>query len=79
MKKNHDLTILTIPEMVQQTNIPERKLRRLIASGFIPRANIPGRTIYVFWLDLVAALRQQQPVPVSTYNDDNHVIDSAED
>lgn len=55
MERN--LRLLTITEIAKLTRISPRKVRRLVASGFFPRAPIPGHTIYVFECDLLAALR----------------------
>jgi len=55
MERN--LRLLTITEIAELTRIGPRKVRRLVASGFFPRAPIPGRIVYVFESDLLVALR----------------------
>ena len=55
MERN--LRLLTIADIVEMTRISPRKVRRLVASGFFPRAPIPGRIVYVFERDLLVALR----------------------
>ena len=55
MERN--LRLLTIADIVEMTRISPRKVRRLVASGFFPRAPIPGRIVYVFESDLLVALR----------------------
>lgn len=54
-----NLKTLTVEEISRETGIGERKIKSLIKTGFIRRAPIPGRRIYVYRVDLVNALRPQ--------------------
>lgn len=55
----HQLNTLTVEEISRLTGIGERKIKSLIKTGFIRRAPIPGRRIYVYERDLIDALNPQ--------------------
>jgi len=57
MDSHNALKLLTISDIVRITGIDNRKARRLVESGFFPRAPIPGKKIYVFESDVIRSLR----------------------
>jgi len=56
MDANTNIRTLTVDEIVKLTNIPERKVRELVRSGYFPRVPIPGREVRVFESDVYARL-----------------------
>jgi len=66
MDSHNALKLLTISDIVRITGMSRQKTRRLIEIGFLPRASIPGRTIYVFECDLMRIFRPQATSTTTT-------------
>lgn len=58
-----NLKLLTIQQVVELTGIQERKVRRLVSSGFFRRAPVAGRVVYVYEQSIYDSLL---PVDTST-------------
>jgi excisionase family DNA binding protein len=53
-----NIRTLTVDEIAKLTNIPERKVRRLVQSGYFPRIAMPGREVRVRESDVVRRIMQ---------------------
>lgn len=54
--------MLTVDKICELTGIKERKVRGLIKSGFFPRANVPGRQVFVSQEDFEKAMETSRHV-----------------
>ena len=57
MENTPNIRTLTIREVSLLTNIPERKLHGLVRSGKLPKADIEGKLIRVYEVDVYNAFR----------------------
>lgn len=64
-----NIRLLTVDEISTLTNIPKRKILRLIRSGTIPVSGIDGKETMVFEVDLYNSLR---PKTTDSYRLDNN-------
>jgi excisionase family DNA binding protein len=64
-----NIRTLTIKEIAELTNIPERKVLRLVRSGKLPDAGIDGKETRVYEVDVYNSFR---PKTTDSYRCDNN-------